>query len=62
MTRYFSIILKLLTEIFISGVLTLMLVMFTPSIFGKALHLWIDSIRPMNLRRACAKQPTFVTW
>ncbi len=44
MGKYFSIILKLFTGVFISGVLTLVLVMFTPSIFSKALHLWIDTL------------------
>lgn len=42
MTKYFKFTAKLLTGVFISGVLTLLLVMFTPSIFSKALHLWID--------------------
>jgi|GEM_PF-6703837 len=42
MGKYFNITVKLLTGVFISGVLTLLLVMFTPSIFSKALHLWID--------------------
>jgi hypothetical protein len=42
MAKFFSVITKLLTGIFISGLLTLLLVMFTPSIFNKALNLWVE--------------------
>ncbi len=44
MRKYFSIILKLFTGVVISGLLTLVLVIFTPSIFSKALYLWIDTL------------------
>ena len=42
MAKFFSVIAKLLTGIFISGLITLILVMFTPSIFSKALNIWIE--------------------
>ncbi|WP_165313953.1 hypothetical protein [Vibrio ziniensis] len=44
MAKFFSVIIKLLTGVFISAALTLLLIMFTPSIFNKALGLWIETL------------------
>lgn len=42
MARIFKIALRILIGVAISCALTVALVMFTPSIFNKALNLWID--------------------
>lgn len=44
MAKFFGVIFKLLSGVFISAALTLLLIMFTPSIFSKALDLWIGTL------------------